>query len=643
MSGEQVKQGYKRTEVGVVPEDWEVKALGDLKPFVTSGSRGWAAFYSDRGSLFVRITNMLRDSIYLDLENQQFVNLPVESSEGTRTQLQVHDVLISITADIGIVSYVDQHVPAPAYINQHIALVRFDQTKTCSKFVSYFLASEEPQKFFRASTDTGAKAGMSLPTVQRIEVALPPLHEQRAIAAALGDVDALLDGLDRLITKKRDLKQATMQQLLTGQARLPGFSGEWEVKRLEDLFNFSGGYSASRDQLSATGYCYLHYGDIHGALKPTINTSADYQDIPKLDIPLKRVSSGSLLADGDVVFVDASEDDAGTSKHVVVVNKGGLPFIAGLHTIVAKAKTAAFANEYLQYCFQTSAIREQFMFYAVGTKVSGISKSNIVKLTLPVPSIPEQTAIATILSDMDAELSALDVRREKTRNLKQAMMQELLTGKTRLVEPASNVIPVDFSAKAKPAADDAPAAKAHNWPINEAVVVAVLVKQFGSEQYPLGRKRCTKLSYLMHRHVEHVAQGYLKKAAGPYNPSVKYKGPEGIAQKNGYIRTQASGKFSGFVAAEKMVQAEGYFEKWYGADVLTWLEQFRYKSNDELELLATIDMAVEDLRRAGKPVDVDAVKSVIHDNPEWEAKLEREIFSDANIARAIAQTKALFQ
>ena len=92
-----LRAGYKRTEVGVVPEDWEVKALGDLKPFVTSGSRGWAAFYSDRGSLFVRITNMLRDSIYLDLENQQFVNLPVESSEGTRTQLQVHDGSVAQT------------------------------------------------------------------------------------------------------------------------------------------------------------------------------------------------------------------------------------------------------------------------------------------------------------------------------------------------------------------------------------------------------------------------------------------------------------------------------------------------------------------------------------------------------------------
>jgi type I restriction enzyme S subunit len=224
-----------------------------------------------------------------------------------------------------------------------------------------------------------------------------------------------------------------MQQLLTGQTRLPGFSGEWEVKRLGELFKFSGGYSASRDQLSTEGHCYLHYGDIHGSSKTTIDTKTDYQDIPKLDISLKRVSPDSLLADGDVVFVDASEDDEGTSKHVVVVNKASLPFISGLHTIVAKARTAELAHEYLRYCFQTTAIRQQFMFYAVGTKVSGISKTNIVKLTLPVPSVPEQTAIATILSDMDAELSALVARRDKTRDLKQAMMQELLTGRTRLV------------------------------------------------------------------------------------------------------------------------------------------------------------------------------------------------------------------
>jgi type I restriction enzyme S subunit len=161
--------------------------------------------------------------------------------------------------------------------------------------------------------------------------------------------------------------------------------------------------------------------------------SAEYQDIPKLDLPLNRVSPGSLLNDGDVVFVDASEDDAGTSKHIVVVNKDKKPFISGLHTIVAKSKTDELAHEYRRYCFQTKAIREQFLFYSVGTKVSGISKSNIPKLTLPVPSISEQTAIAEVLDEMDAELAGLEQRRAKTRALKQGMMQELLTGRTRLI------------------------------------------------------------------------------------------------------------------------------------------------------------------------------------------------------------------
>jgi type I restriction enzyme, S subunit len=429
----EVRPGYKLTDVGVIPNEWDAVPLSHMKPFVTSGSRGWASLYSEHGFLFVRITNLSRESIYLDLRDSKFVALPPEASEGTRTRLEERDVLISITADIGIVGYVDSMVPTPSYINQHIALVRLDPAKACGKFVSYFLASENPQKLFRASTDTGAKAGMSLATVLKLQTALPPLSEQRAIASALSDVDALLGGLDRLIGKKRVLKQAAMQQLLTGQTRLPGFSGEWEVKTFGELFNFSGGFSASRNQLSSEGHCYLHYGDIHGATRTFVDVRSDYQDIPKLDIPLRQVASNSLLDDGDVVFVDASEDDDGTSRHVVVMNKDKRPFISGLHTIVAKSKTDELAHEYRRYCFQTAAIRQQFLFYAVGTKVSGISKSNIHKLTMPVPCVPEQTAIAAVLCDMDTELVALEARRAQTRALKQAMMQELLTGRTRLV------------------------------------------------------------------------------------------------------------------------------------------------------------------------------------------------------------------
>ena len=222
------------------------------------------------------------------------------------------------------------------------------------------------------------------------------------------------------------IKTAATQLRTTGRARLPGFQGQWDVKTLDELFAFSGGYAASRDQLSREGHCYLHYGDIHGSAKTSIDTKVDYEDIPKLNVPLKQISPKSLLKDGDVVFVDASEDDDGTSKHVVVVNKGNLPFISGLHTIVAKSKTNELCNEYRHYCFQTAAIRQQFLFYAVGTKVTGISKTNIAKLNLPVPSSDEQIAIATVLADVDAELAALQQQLEKLRDVKQAMMQGLL-------------------------------------------------------------------------------------------------------------------------------------------------------------------------------------------------------------------------
>jgi type I restriction enzyme S subunit len=207
---------------------------------------------------------------------------------------------------------------------------------------------------------------------------------------------------------------------------------DWALKSFSELFEFSGGYSASREQLSVNGYCYLHYGDIHGSSKTYLDIDVDYLDIPKLNIPLKKVSSKSLLKDGDVVFVDASEDDAGTSKHIVILNESNIPFISGLHTIVAKSKTDDLVRDYKKYCFQSSAIRSQFLFYAVGTKVSGISKSNIAKLLVPVPPYAEQLKIAEALTDLDALLDSLDRLIVKKRELKEATVQKLLTGQLRL-------------------------------------------------------------------------------------------------------------------------------------------------------------------------------------------------------------------
>lgn len=145
------------------------------------------------------------------------------------------------------------------------------------------------------------------------------------------------------------------------------------------------------------------------------------------DNPTALVVQGNTL-----VFVDASEDDLGASKHVVVLNKDNIPFISGLHTIVAKPKASDLTVEYRCHCFQTEEIRRQFRFYAVGTKVSGISKKNIAEITMPIPGRPEQSAIAAILYDLDAEIIALENKLTKARALKQGMMQELLTGRIRL-------------------------------------------------------------------------------------------------------------------------------------------------------------------------------------------------------------------
>lgn len=173
-------------------------------------------------------------------------------------------------------------------------------------------------------------------------------------------------------------------------------------------------------------------------------------------------------------------------------------------------------------------------------------------------------------------------------------------------------------------------------------MISVLADQFAKPEFPLGRKRYTKLSYLMHRKADQEAQGYLKKAAGPYNPKTKYAGPEKIAQENGYAREHENGKFKGFIAAEKIEHAKTYFAKWYGSEITAWLEQFRYKSNDELECLATVDMAMQELLKQGKTVDVDSIRALIASEPEWLPKLERPVFSDSGIAAVLADCHTLF-
>lgn len=212
-------EAYKNTELGLIPKAWKKqKKISDLAPLVTSGSRGWARHYSNQGDLFIRIGNLTRDHINFRLDDVQHVDLGGET-EGTRTKLQENDILISITADLGIVGVVPQW-NVDAYINQHIALVRCDEERVQPRFLGHFLASHLGQKQFQFHNEAGAKAGLNLPTIRSIVCYLPEKEEQKSIVIALDNADRDISLTQGEIQKLSKMKTGLMQDLLSGKKRV---------------------------------------------------------------------------------------------------------------------------------------------------------------------------------------------------------------------------------------------------------------------------------------------------------------------------------------------------------------------------------------------------------------------------------------
>lgn len=409
----------------VVPNGWAEKPLlgcCDLLQGLTYSPSNIQSY----GLLVLRSSNIQDGQLVFD--DCVYVNCSIDEIK----YVKPNDILICVrngsSALIGKSCVIDRAYNAT--FGAFMSVLRGDTTG----YLAHMFTSDVVQQQIRNRSSATINQ-ITKRDFEDIKIPIPyDEKEQRAIATALSDADAYIAVLEKLLAKKRAVKQGAMQELLTGKRRLPGFEGEWVEKPLSELFDFSGGFSASREQLSTIGYPYLHYGDVHGVTRTFVDVCTD-ATIPRLDVSLSRVSNASLLQNGDVVFVDASEDDEGVSKHVVIRNCDGKPFISGLHTIVAKAKTDELDNLFREYCFKTELVRSQFKFYAVGTKVTGVSKTTIAKINLLFPKNKlEQIAIATVLSDMDAEIDALTAKLEKARRIKQGLMSELLTGRIRLIQ-----------------------------------------------------------------------------------------------------------------------------------------------------------------------------------------------------------------
>ena len=209
---------HKETKIGSIPEEWKLVTLGEIREFITSGSRGWAKYYSNKGALFIRVTNLSKFSKTIDLTDNKYVTVP-EGGEGLRTKVQTGDILISITADLGRIGLVEEGL-GDAYVNQHIALVRLNETKVRPDFVAEYLRTSIARKQFLSSNEGGTKLGLSLPTVDKTLVPVPSKKEQEKIAEILSAVDEKTAVNKKLLANQTELKKGLMQDLLSGVKRV---------------------------------------------------------------------------------------------------------------------------------------------------------------------------------------------------------------------------------------------------------------------------------------------------------------------------------------------------------------------------------------------------------------------------------------
>ena len=392
-----VRPGYKLTEVGVIPEEWGVRTIGETFRLI-NGCAFKPEDWKPSGTPIIRIQNLNDPSAEFN-----FSQAPVP--EGNR--IEAGDLLFAWSGTLGS-SFGARVWNGPSgVLNQHIFKVLMDEQQITLPFALLVFARVEEEIAKQAHGFKASFVHVKKSDLVKVGLPLPPLPEQRAIASALSDVDALLAGLDRLIAKKRDLKQAAMQQLLTGKTRLGGFKGEWELWTIDKLEEFkcvklSRGRVISRKDIDRTPGNFPIY-------------SSSIQN----DGLFGRY--GNFMFDEELITwsVDGGGNFFHRRKHKFSVTN-----VCGF----MRLDTAKIDYQFLAMQLQLLHSRKTFD-YQSKAHPSVVRKEYEVK----IPGLREQSAIASVLSDMDAEISALGARRDKARALKQGMMQELLTGRIRLV------------------------------------------------------------------------------------------------------------------------------------------------------------------------------------------------------------------
>lgn len=390
-----VPEGYKRTEVGVIPEDWDVIKIGK----------------------HAKINTGEKDT--KDRKDEGKYPFFVRSQDIERINTYSHDGEAVLTAGDGAgTGKVFHYINSKFDLHQRVYKI-YDFSKALNGKYFYYQFSSRFLNRLLTLTAKSSVDSVRKETIAGMPIPMPDLKEQTAIATALSDVDNLIESLDKLIAKKKAIKQATMQQLLTGKKRLPGFSGEWETKWVADMGEVVTGGTPSTSN-----------NTLWGARYPWI-TPTDISHNRDLYTSERHLSEKGLAAikplPPETVLITCI---ASIGKNAVLKKKGGCN-----QQINAIIPNSSYSANFIYYVMEHN---KQYILANSGTTATNIiSKVTFTKLKFSFPNFKEQKAIATILSDIDSEIEALEKRKAKTQQIKEGMMQELLTGKTRLVNRAT--------------------------------------------------------------------------------------------------------------------------------------------------------------------------------------------------------------
>ncbi len=391
----EVKPGYKQTEVGVIPEDWEVKPAGQIGAPVRGGSprpAGDPRYFNGSYIPWLTVAALTNIPASQLVVSETATCLTEEGSLQSRTLTAGTLIIANSGATLGVAKVLGIECCA----NDGIAALLSLSKRVSPQYLAYFINTKTG--YLRDIVATGnGQPNLNTALIGDFKIPLPPTKaEQETIAEALSDADALIESLEQLVVKKRQIKQGAMQELLTGKKRLPGFSGEWEVKRLGQMLTICHGKSQ--------------------------------RDVEATDGPYPILATGGEIGRANRFLYDKASVLIGRKGTIDQPQYMDTPF----WTVDTLFYSVVHAPNHAKFIFYRFCLID-WKRHNEASGVPSLNAGTIEEIEINSPGPDEQTAIATVLSDMDAEMAALEAKLAKARSIKHGMMQELLTGRIRLI------------------------------------------------------------------------------------------------------------------------------------------------------------------------------------------------------------------